>query len=62
MSSCGGGELSDDVYRQIVNLLELVKTSTAKSPEAGALFMDELSSVINQGTIYPKVEVRGEDR
>ena len=50
--------LSDDVYQQVVNLLELVKTSSTKTPEAMALFMDELSSVINQGIIDSKVEVR----
>lgn len=59
----GDGEgqrtLSGDVYRQIISLLQLVKTSVAKSPEATALFMDELSSVIATGHLDSKVEVSG---
>ena len=49
--------LSDDIYHQVVSLLELVKTSCAKTPQAMALFMDELSAVISQGSIDARVEV-----
>ena len=49
--------LSDDIYQQVVSLLELVKTSCSKSPEAMALFMDEMASVVQKGIIDPKVEV-----
>ncbi|KAL4226050.1 Fanconi anemia group D2 protein [Mactra antiquata] len=55
-NSCTPDEMSDDLYKQVISLLTLVKTSSCKSPEAYALFMDELSTVIGQGKIQQKVE------
>ena len=48
--------LSDDVYQQVISLLQLTRTCGAKSPEAGALFMDELAQVIRSNALDPKVE------
>ncbi len=50
--------ITDDVYKQVVSLLQLVRTSVAHSPEAAALFMDELAAVIQKGIIDSKVEVQ----
>ena len=50
-------ELSDDLFKQVTSLLQLVRSSSAKSSEAYALFMDELSAVVSKGQLNPKVEV-----
>jgi len=50
-------ELPDDLYKQVTSLLLLVRSSSSKSPEAYALFMDELSSVVAHGKLVSKVEV-----
>ena len=60
MASQSSAELlsmPQDAYKQVVNLLQLVRASTNGSPEAAALFMDELSSVVTRGIIDAKVEV-----
>jgi hypothetical protein len=49
--------ISNSSYKQVVNLLKLVQTSSSQSPEAAALFMDELSAVISKGALDTKVEV-----
>ncbi|KAK3612016.1 hypothetical protein CHS0354_021690 [Potamilus streckersoni] len=48
--------MREDQYRQIVNLLQLVKTSSSQTPEAASLFLDELSSVIMKGQLHAKIE------
>ncbi|XP_052284224.1 Fanconi anemia group D2 protein-like isoform X1 [Dreissena polymorpha] len=48
--------LEADLYNQVVSLLTLVRSSSAKSPEAYALFLDELSSIVAQGKLVSNVE------
>ncbi|XP_021343216.1 Fanconi anemia group D2 protein-like [Mizuhopecten yessoensis] len=48
--------LSDDLYKQVVSLLQMVKTSSSRTPEVAALFMDELAAVIRRGQMDSKVE------
>lgn len=55
--SCTQDDLGEDRYKQVTSLLILVRSSSSKSPEAYALFMDELSSIIAQGKLVSKVEV-----
>lgn len=49
-------EISDDLYQQVTSLLMLVCTSSLKSPEAYALFMDELSAIVAKKKLQSKVE------
>jgi len=49
--------LPDDVYHQVINLLQLVKSTCGRSPIASAMFMEELAAVIHGGAIHSKVEV-----
>ena len=51
------GPLTDSLYKQVINLLQLVKTSSSRMSEAAALFMDELANVVGQGHLNSKVEV-----
>ncbi len=48
------------VYRslQVTALLELVKSSSESSPEAAALYYDELANLILSSTLDPQVQVR----
>ena len=57
-SVTSGPVITDEVYNQVISLLQLVRLSSGHWPEAAALFMDELSQVIHQGCIHPRVEVR----
>ena len=50
-------ELSDELFKQVTSLLQLVRSSSTKSSEAYALFMDELSAVVSKGQLNNKVEV-----
>jgi len=50
-------ELDSDLYKAATSLLTLVRSSSARSPHAYALFMDELASVLAQGKLLPQVEV-----
>ena len=50
-------DLSDEVYKQITQLLKLVKSSASGSPEAISLYLDEVSMIVHQGLVHPKVEV-----
>ncbi|XP_078340386.1 Fanconi anemia group D2 protein-like [Crassostrea virginica] len=50
------GPLTDSLYKQVINLLQLVKTSSSRMSEAAALFMDELANVVGQGHLDSKVE------
>ncbi|XP_052781994.1 Fanconi anemia group D2 protein-like isoform X2 [Mya arenaria] len=55
-SDCTQEELEADLYKQVTTLLTLVKSSSGRSPEAFALFMDELAAVVAQGKLNRKVE------
>ena len=59
LHSSGGNQsgLTDELYKQVVALLNLVKTSINRIPEAAALFMDELANVIQKGCLDRKIEV-----
>ncbi|XP_022805734.1 Fanconi anemia group D2 protein-like [Stylophora pistillata] len=48
--------LSNDVYKQICSMLEMIRNSTNQTPEAAALFYDELARIIQLGGIDPKIE------
>ncbi|XP_031562635.1 Fanconi anemia group D2 protein-like [Actinia tenebrosa] len=48
--------ISNDIYKQIVNLLDMVRSSVARVPEAAALFYDELTRVIEQGDVDRKIK------
>jgi hypothetical protein len=50
--------MNDEAYTQVINLLKLAQASCAKMPEAYALFLDELSLIMqDEGSLDPKVEV-----
>ncbi|XP_076105835.1 Fanconi anemia group D2 protein-like [Mytilus galloprovincialis] len=55
-SKNGQSGLTEESYKQVVALLNLVRTSINRIPEAAALFMDELANVIQKGCLDPKVE------
>ncbi|KAL5014959.1 hypothetical protein ScPMuIL_009229, partial [Solemya velum] len=48
--------LSEDMYKQVISLLQLVRASVRVMPEAACLFMDELSSVVASGQLHSRVE------
>ncbi|RMX53291.1 hypothetical protein pdam_00015249, partial [Pocillopora damicornis] len=48
--------LSNEVYKQICSMLEMIRNSTNQNPEAAALFYDELARIIQVGGIDPKIE------
>ncbi|XP_028302622.1 Fanconi anemia group D2 protein isoform X2 [Gouania willdenowi] len=48
--------LSQETLRQVTGLLELVKSSSESSPEAAALYYDELANLILNSTLDPKVQ------
>lgn len=58
-SQAPAGPLTDSLYKQVINLLQLVKTSSSRMSEAAALFMDELANVVGKGHLDSKVEVTG---
>ena len=43
---------------QIVSMLDMIRSSTNQTPEAAALFYDELARIIQLGGIDPKIEVQ----
>ncbi|XP_034539766.1 Fanconi anemia group D2 protein [Notolabrus celidotus] len=49
------GSLSQETLRQVSALLELVKSSSESSPEAAALYYDELANLILSSTLDPQV-------
>lgn len=55
-SQAPAGPLTDSLYKQVINLLQLVKTSSSRMSEAAALFMDELANVVGKGHLDSKVE------
>lgn len=50
-------DLTEDAYTQVIALLELVRTSSRRSAEASALFLQELADVLRRGVIHSRVEV-----
>lgn len=49
--------LSDETYQQVISLLKLVQVSCLRNPEATALYLDEMASLIHSGHLHPKIEV-----
>uniref|UniRef100_A0AAQ5XN72 FA complementation group D2 n=1 Tax=Amphiprion ocellaris TaxID=80972 RepID=A0AAQ5XN72_AMPOC len=50
------GSLPQETFRQVTALLELVKSSSESSPEAAALYYDELANLISNATLDPQVQ------
>ncbi|XP_040889830.1 Fanconi anemia group D2 protein isoform X2 [Toxotes jaculatrix] len=50
------GSLPQETFRQVTALLELVKSSSESSPEAAALYYDELANLIMSSTLDPQVQ------
>jgi len=50
--------LPNEAYQQVIDLLQLVKSTCSRSPIASAMSMEELAAAIHDGTIHSKVEVR----
>ncbi|KAM9361725.1 Fanconi anemia group D2 protein [Symphorus nematophorus] len=50
------GSLPQETFRQVTGLLELVKSSSESSPEAAALYYDELANLILSSTLDPQVQ------
>uniref|UniRef100_A0A3B5B043 FA complementation group D2 n=1 Tax=Stegastes partitus TaxID=144197 RepID=A0A3B5B043_9TELE len=50
------GSLPQETFRQVAALLELVKSSSESSPEATALYYDELANLISNTTLDPQVQ------
>jgi hypothetical protein len=44
-------------FTQVVSLLDLVRNSIKRVPEAAALFYDELANVVEKRQLDPKTEV-----
>ncbi|KAJ8258595.1 hypothetical protein COCON_G00176070 [Conger conger] len=56
---CGksqGGGLSKETYRQVTSLLELVRSCSEVSPEAAALYYDELANLLQTCQLDPLVQ------
>ncbi|KAG8007845.1 Fanconi anemia group D2 protein [Nibea albiflora] len=50
------GSLPKETFRQVTALLELVKSSSESSPEAAALYYDELANLILISNLDPQVQ------
>ncbi|XP_027135659.1 Fanconi anemia group D2 protein isoform X1 [Larimichthys crocea] len=50
------GSLPQETFRQVTALLELVKSSSESSPEAAALYYDELANLILISNLDPQVQ------
>ncbi|GAA6215791.1 Fanconi anemia group D2 protein [Lates japonicus] len=50
------GSLPQEMFRQVTALLELVRSSSESSPEAAALYYDELANLIMTSTLDPQVQ------
>ncbi|TNN85653.1 Fanconi anemia group D2 protein [Liparis tanakae] len=50
------GSLPQETLRQVTALLELVKSSSESSPEAAALYYDELANLMLSSTLDPQVQ------
>ncbi|XP_041744118.2 Fanconi anemia group D2 protein isoform X2 [Coregonus clupeaformis] len=51
-----GGTLPKETYRQVTALLELVRSCSDSSPEAAALYYDELANLVLTCTLDPLVQ------
>ncbi|CDQ61016.1 unnamed protein product [Oncorhynchus mykiss] len=51
-----GGTLPKETYRQVTALLELVRSCSESSPEAAALYYDELANLVLTCTLDPLVQ------
>ncbi|KAM6980739.1 Fanconi anemia group D2 protein [Aplochiton taeniatus] len=51
-----GDTLPKETLRQVTGLLDLVKSCSESSPEAAALYYDELANLILTGTLDPQVQ------
>ncbi len=49
--------ITDETFKQVTNLMEMVRTSARRSSEAAALYMDETSNIIQHDTLDTRVEV-----
>ncbi|CAB4038860.1 Fanconi anemia group D2 [Paramuricea clavata] len=47
----------NEKQKQVISLLDLVRSSISRVPEAAALFYDELANVIEKRQLDPKTEV-----
>lgn len=47
---------SQEAFRQVTGLLELVKSSSESSPEAAAMYYDELANLVSSSTLEPQVQ------
>ncbi|KAM4612640.1 Fanconi anemia group D2 protein [Polymixia lowei] len=56
MEGSQGGTLPQETYRQVTALLELVRSCSESSPEAAALYYDELANLILNSTLDPLVQ------
>uniref|UniRef100_A0A3Q3N700 FA complementation group D2 n=1 Tax=Mastacembelus armatus TaxID=205130 RepID=A0A3Q3N700_9TELE len=56
IGSMGTESLPSETFRQVTGLLELVKSSSESSPEAAALYYDELANLILSSTLDPPVQ------
>uniref|UniRef100_A0A674C052 FA complementation group D2 n=1 Tax=Salmo trutta TaxID=8032 RepID=A0A674C052_SALTR len=52
-----GGTLPKETFRQVTALLELVRSCSESSPEAAALYYDELANLVLTCTLDPLVQV-----
>uniref|UniRef100_A0A8D0CV45 FA complementation group D2 n=1 Tax=Sander lucioperca TaxID=283035 RepID=A0A8D0CV45_SANLU len=50
------GSLPQETFRQVTALLELVKSSSESSPEAAALYYDELANLVLSSALHPQVQ------
>ncbi|XP_022601376.1 Fanconi anemia group D2 protein isoform X2 [Seriola dumerili] len=50
------GLLPQETFRQVTALLELLRSSSESSPEASALYYDELANLILSSTLDPQVQ------
>uniref|UniRef100_A0A7N6BAK9 FA complementation group D2 n=1 Tax=Anabas testudineus TaxID=64144 RepID=A0A7N6BAK9_ANATE len=50
------GSLPQETFRQVIALLELVKSSSESTPDAAALYYDELANLILTSTLDPQVQ------
>ncbi|XP_070557572.1 Fanconi anemia group D2 protein-like isoform X2 [Ptychodera flava] len=48
--------IENNNYKQVISLLELVRSSSSKMPESSALFFDELAAIVQKGEMDPKVQ------
>uniref|UniRef100_A0A8C7G6K9 FA complementation group D2 n=1 Tax=Oncorhynchus kisutch TaxID=8019 RepID=A0A8C7G6K9_ONCKI len=56
MEDSQGGTLPKETYRQVTALLELVRSCSESSPEAAALYYDELANLVLTCTLDPLVQ------